>query len=89
MTSGSFDAVQKVPLGTLTPGSTGLPGAGLDPRCGCGVGEAMTAAARAKAVMKGVERMMIEGAGWKWKVEEGDGCVMRLPESFGLCEESW
>ena len=54
MTSGSFDAVQKVPLGTLTPGSTGVPGAGLDPRCGvgCGVGEAMTAAMRVRAVMK-------------------------------------
>lgn len=60
MTSGSFDAVQKVPLGTLTPGSTGLPGAGLDPRCGVGV--AMTAVAtRARAVMREVERMMVEG----------------------------
>lgn len=68
MTSGSFDAVQKVPLGTLTPGSTGLPGAGLDPRCG--VGEAMTAAARAKVVMKSVERMMVEG-GWMGWWEDG------------------
>jgi len=62
MTSGSFDAVQKVPLGTLTPGSTGLPGAGLDPRCG--VGDAIAIAAmRERTVMKSVERMMVEG-GW-------------------------
>jgi len=71
MTSGSFDAVQKVPLGTLTPGSTGLPGAGLDPRCGVGV--AMTAVAtRAKTVMMEVDRMMVEG-GWCWW---GDGMMV-------------
>ena len=83
MTSGSFDAVQKVPLGTLTPGSTGLPGAGLDPRCGCGVGEAMTAAARAKAVMREVERMMGEGG---WGLVGGwDGCVL-LTFGVGGCD---
>ena len=84
MTSGSFDAVQKVPLGTLTPGSTGLPGAGLDPRCG--VGDAIAIAAmRVRAVMMEAERMMVEGGGWKWKWEGADVMgVMRLPESL-LC----
>jgi len=62
ITSASFVVVQKVPFGTLTPGSTGVPGGvALDPRCGVGV--ATTAATRAKAVMKVVERMMVEG-GW-------------------------
>jgi hypothetical protein len=55
MTSGSFVVVQKVPLGTLTPGATGVPGGGLDPRCGVGV--ATTAATRAKAVTKMVDRI--------------------------------
>ena len=74
ITSGSFVVVQKVPLGTLTPGSTGLPGAELDPRCGCGVGEATTAATRAKAVMREVERMIVEGVWW----EDGRvGCDFR------------
>ena len=58
MTSGSFVVVQKVPLGTLTPGATGLPGGGLeDPRCGVGV--ATTAATRAKAVTKEVDRILL------------------------------
>jgi len=56
MTSGSFVVVQKVPSGTLTPAATGVPGGGLDPRCG--VGEATTAATRAKAVMKEVDRIL-------------------------------
>ena len=57
MMSGSFVVVQKVPLGTLTPGATGVPGGELDPRCGVGV--ATTAATRAKAVTNKVDRILI------------------------------
>ena len=69
--------MQKVPLGTLTPGSTGLPGAGLDPRCGVGVGEAIAIVAmRVRAVMREVARMMVEGGRVGGKMGWGscDGC---------------
>jgi len=58
MTSGSFVVVQKVPLGTLTPAATGVPGGGLDD-ARCGVGVATTAATRAKAVTSKVDRILI------------------------------
>lgn len=48
--------VQKVPLGTLTPGSAGEPGTARR-----GVGVAMTDAARAKVV--NVESMVRDGGG--------------------------